>query len=99
MASIPFLFLVKKNVKYNQRIKLAKELIKINKNELDALNGNISSFHNGKEFINSSHPYSFDLDIFGEESIYQQINRTCTGGGASFLAEALKKPLHDIEKN
>jgi hypothetical protein len=93
-AAVPFLILVKQNVKYGLRIRLTKELIKINKNEIEALNGNISAFHPGKEFIDPSHPYSFDLDLFGEESIYQNMNRTCTGGGASFLAEALKKPLY-----
>ncbi len=98
IATVPFLILVKQNVKYGQRIKLTKELIKINKNEVEALNGNISVFHPGKEFIDSTHPYSFDLDIFGEESIYQNINRTCTGGGASFLAEALKRPLHNVKE-
>jgi DNA mismatch repair ATPase MutS len=98
LTSIPFLILVKQNVKYAKKIKLTKELLKINKNELEAINGNISAFHPGKEFIAPTHPYSFDLDIFGEESIFQNINRTCTGGGANFLAEALKKPLHDIKE-
>ncbi|NJO88487.1 MAG: hypothetical protein HC831_05620 [Chloroflexia bacterium] len=64
IATVPFLILVKQNVKYGQRIKLTRELIKINKNEIEALTGNISAFHPGKEFIDPSHPYSFDLDIF-----------------------------------
>jgi DNA mismatch repair ATPase MutS len=98
IATVPFLILVKQNVKYGLRIKLTKELIKINKNEIEALTGNISAFHPGKEFIDPSHPYSFDLDLFGEESIYQNMNRTCTGGGATFLAEALKKPLYSIKE-
>ena len=93
LSIIPFLILVKQNVKYSQKIKLVNELIKINKNELEAINGNISVFHPGKEFIDHNHSFSYDLDVFGDESIYQKINRTCTGGGASYLANALKFPL------
>jgi len=98
LSTIPFLTLVKQNVKYSRKIKLVTELIKINKNELEGINGNISVFHPGKEFVDHNHSFSYDLDIFGDESIYQKINRTCTGGGASYLAKALKFPLQDASK-
>ncbi len=95
---IPFLFLIQLNVKLSHKIRHLKELININQNEIEALNGNISVFPSGTEFTNPEHPYSYDMDIFGQESIYQAINRTSTAGGSIFLANALKTPLLESQK-
>ena len=98
LALIPFLILVKVNVSLGRKIKHLKALIEINKNEIEALNGNISVFRNGKEYIDYDHFFSYDLDIFGEGSIYQSINRTCTKGGADSLSDAIKNPYTDKTK-
>lgn len=58
-------------------------------NEISFLEGNYTPFDNGKHFINKKHPYSYDLDIFGENSIYHMINRTVTHEAGSILAEKL----------
>ncbi len=98
LSLMPFLFLVQKSGKYKYKIRFTQELIRINQSELDALKGNTSNFDAGKEFIDNKHNYSFDLDIFGDKSIYQYINRTCTEGGADKLAYALKNPLIEANK-
>jgi len=98
IAILPFLFLIKLNVGLAKQIKHLKELISINFNELEGLKGNYSIFPAGSEFINPEHPYSYDLDVFGQESIYQAINRTSTAGGAISLATALKEPLLENKK-
>ncbi|MEN8118737.1 MAG: hypothetical protein ABFS35_00220 [Bacteroidota bacterium] len=98
IALIPFLILVKINVRYEKEINHLKALYEINKNEIEGLKGNISVFRNGKEYINYDHTFSYDLDIFGEGSIYQSINRSCTKGGADVLAESFKNPLQDKSK-
>ncbi len=95
LAFIPFLILIKINVWLSKKINHLKALIEINKNELEGLNGNTTVFKSGKEYINYDHAFSYDLDIFGEGSIYQSINRTCTKGGADALADAFKNPLLD----
>lgn len=97
-ALIPFLILVKINVRYERKMNHLKALIEINKNEIEGLKGNIFVFRDGKEYINYDHPFSYDLDIFGESSIYQSINRTCTKGGADVLADSLKNPYRDKTK-
>ena len=94
-ALIPFLFLVKINTKNTAKIKHVKELIRINTNELSACNGNYSVFPSGKEYINYEHPFTYDLDIFGQESIYQSMNRSCTKGGADTLAKYLQNPIQN----
>lgn len=97
-ALIPFLYLVKVNVRNEHRINHLKALVEINKNELEGLKGNISVFRAGKEYIDYDHAFSYDLDIFGEASIYQSLNRTCTKGGADALANSFKNLLLDKKK-
>jgi DNA mismatch repair ATPase MutS len=61
-------------------------LKKIQINELDALSSDFSANSSGSEFIDPHHPYSYDLDIFGEGSLFQYINRSSTRGGKRLLA-------------
>jgi len=70
-----------------KRIILIEILIHINQLEVNALNGNYSAFDPGNEFIDQSHDYTHDLDIFGEGSLFQFINRTATIFGKLRLAE------------
>ena len=89
---IPFLFLIKLNSKYKKRIAYLREIISINKNELLALDRKYSQFPNGKEYINYDHQFTYDMDVFGEASLFQYINRTCTNIGKNFLARWFQNP-------
>jgi len=64
-------------------------LIKLNKNELDALAGNFEAFNSGKEYTDHLHPFSEDMDLFGRGSIFQSINRSATVSGEQKLAGLL----------
>jgi hypothetical protein len=86
---LAFLILVKYSVSVNSRIRHLNELIKINQDEISGLKGDYSVFQPGNEFVVPNHPYSFDLDIFGDGSVFQLLNRSCTAGGASLLARLL----------
>ena len=78
---IPFILLVKlHNRLFHQKNYLEKK-IEINRQELQALTYDTSAFDNGEEFINPSHLYTYDLDVFGEHSLFQYINRTATQPG------------------
>lgn len=55
-------------------------------NEIKAINGDFSAFPSGKEYIQPSHEYTYDLDIFGEQSLFQRLNRTVTKEGSDRLA-------------
>jgi hypothetical protein len=67
-------------------IKRLENLIRINRQELDALYGDASGFDPGNDFIDQDHPYSHDLDIFGTGSLFQYVNRTSTIFGRERLA-------------
>jgi len=72
-------------------------LIDINRNEFKALNYNFKVFVSGSEYLETSHPYSYDLDIFGEGSLFQSLNRTSTKVGKDKLAMWLSTPGKDPE--
>ena len=57
--------------------------------EVDYLNGKYASFDEGEEYVDASHPFTFDLDVFGKGSLFQRISRTITSGGSDLLAEQL----------
>ena len=100
-AIILFFFLIKKNIQLEKIKKKTSILKKIVEDELLALNHQFSHFKNGTEFLNTDHFFSYDLDLFGEGSLFQFINRTSTISGQQKLAGWLINPSlhkHEIEK-
>jgi cadmium resistance protein CadD (predicted permease) len=77
--------------------KLTEALIAINDIENDYLDQAKLSFDNGFEFNNFNHPYAYDLDIFGEHSLFQNLNRTGTFIGKKTLANQLLTLLPNDE--
>ena len=94
---LPFVLLMK----YHNRLFYRKEYLEkkaeINEQELAALNYDTSAFDGGKEFIDPTHLYTYDLDVFGLHSLFQYINRTCTEPGRRLLAEWLGMHLEKKE--
>jgi DNA mismatch repair ATPase MutS len=78
----------------NQRhIAYLDSLITINKDELACIEGSYAAFDSGQEFFDTKHPYSYDLDLFGPQSIYQLICRATTTSGKAALAARMQQPL------
>lgn len=75
----------------------AMRLQSINEQELMALEHNFSSFQNGKQFIDASHDFSSDLNLFGEQSVFPIFNRTVCDNGEELLAYWFKNP--PLDKN
>jgi hypothetical protein len=95
---VGYVFSVKRHEELKQEVSLLQSLSLINTWETGAQQGNHSNFPDGSEFINSHHPFSFDLDIFGEGSLFQRINRTSTEPGKELLASILANPLTSAEQ-
>ncbi len=70
-----------------RKILRLQRMIKINEQELPALQHDFSAFNPGNEFVSQEHPYTFDLDIFGTGSLFQYLNRTSTVFGKEKLAD------------
>ena len=96
-----FLFLVKYHGRISFQKTFRKTLSTINEEEIDYLENKKMPFNDGSSYINTSHNYSYDLDIFGEKSIFQILNRTGTYIGETKLAKALLTllPNQEIERN
>lgn len=92
-----FLCLLKLFLKYSDIKKFFSNLTLINKNEADALAGNLSAFNPGSSYIDMKHNFSFDVDLFGPSSLFQYLNRTVTGYGRDILAGWLSDPSHISE--
>ena len=95
---VAFAALVRTHTKQFREKVIKENLLKINTAELAAMKGDFSAQPFGTEFINTRHSYSYDLDIFGEGSLFQFINRASTFSGKQFLAERLTSPLSSADE-
>lgn len=87
---IVFIIVVNIYVKIQNKIAYHKTLKQINADEISFLAGNYT-FDNGLEYQNPQHAYSYDLDLFGSNSIFQFTNRTGTFLGKDALANSLQE--------
>jgi hypothetical protein len=94
-ALVLFLVFVRKSLENKEALNFVKNIIRINELELAALSGDHSGFSNGEEWIDPKHPYSYDMDIFGNNGIYQYLNRCVSKHGKTALARYLKGELND----
>lgn len=96
-----FLILMRYHSKLLIQKQLLQALVEVNENEIAYLNREQIPFENGQEFNDFNHPYSYDLDIFGANSLFQNINRTATFIGKKTLAQRFTSILSndEIEEN
>ena len=92
-----FIFFMRIHSRVSFQRLLAETLLKINKNEIAFLKREKTPFENGAEFIDFHHPYAYDLDIFGDHSLFQNLNRTASFIGKKTLAELLLHTLPETE--
>jgi hypothetical protein len=90
---IIFAILIVRHTFLSNKKRYAEALIKLSSNELKGLDYNFSAFDGAPDKINSEHSFSLDLDIFGEHSFFQSINRTVTAMGRERLATWFIYPL------
>lgn len=97
ICTILFIVLVAYNEKLKARQKLNFAYIESVEAELSASGGNYRCFDGSPDFSDPAHPFATDLDIFGEHSVFQLVNRCTTHAGKRMLARWLLKPL--LEKD
>jgi ABC-type multidrug transport system fused ATPase/permease subunit len=96
-----FIVLLRYHTKVSQNKKRAEALLSINTDEINFLENNKLPFKNGDEFVDTTHQYAHDLDIFGSHSLFHHLNRTATYKGKRKLADMLLNllPNEEILKN
>lgn len=98
IAGAAFFYLIKRYDTEKAKRDIFKALVSINQQEIKNLEEHRSHAAAGNEFIDPHHPYSYDLDLFGDGSLFQFLNRTTHLFGASALAQSLLHPNTAIIK-
>lgn len=97
ISIIVFLVFIKLHDKLYRTRLYEEAKIKVAKDNLEKIRLDLSNASTGSKYINSRHPFSYDLDIFGEKSIFALLDTTSTYGGTDTLAQWLEFPSgHDI---
>tara|TARA_R110001583_G_scaffold61034_2_gene180891 strand:+ start:30978 stop:32747 length:1770 start_codon:yes stop_codon:yes gene_type:complete len=95
---ICFIYLIFRHAFLQDNKRLYVELTAINKKEIEVLNDNYFNLNKGEEFIDATHFYSFDIDLFGKGSFFQYCNRTTTTGGREkFVKTLTENHISDID--
>lgn len=79
----------------SRRIEWLEALHGVYERELRYLSGDYKCFDDGARYADPSHPFTFDMDIFGRESLYNRVCRTLTTGGSDCLARSLSGDSFD----
>jgi len=53
------------------------------------MQGDFSCFDDGERYSDPKHPFTYDLDVFGRDSLFNRIDRTVCTGGSDELARSL----------
>ena len=93
-----FFLLIKKFIQAEKQLLYYQRLYKVNRDEMCALNRDLSAFDPGNKFTDPHHDYSYDLDLFGIGSLFQFLNRTVTRQGKTQLATLLKQSQRSTEE-
>ena len=84
--------------KWCEKKEYSETLETICNNELQGLDYDFSAFDGAADKIDTSHSFTYDLDIFGDNSIFQSINRTVTGEGREILVNWFSSPLKNRQQ-
>lgn len=90
-----YLYGLTSDTRQQSKIQANKKIRAVYAGELAYLHGDYSAFADGSRYADASHPFTFDLDIFGKDSLFNRINRTVTQKGSDKLAEKLQALLAD----
>ena len=77
------------DIKNDRKITDAVALKLVYEKEVAYQTGDYTKFDAGERYLQPTHPFTFDLDVFGQGSLFQRINRTISSGGSDYLAESL----------
>jgi DNA mismatch repair ATPase MutS len=102
MAFIIFIVLYLLLVKVHSRMFKRKAYLEkaklVNEQELKAINYDVSDFDDGIVYIDATHDFSFDIDVFGKKSLFQSMCRTVTALGKTILSNCFITPLDTKDK-
>ncbi|MFN3998858.1 MutS-related protein [Algoriphagus sp.] len=93
LALAVFIHLIQKTNTLKDQEQIYLALIKISENKALRKNRTLEKLDSGAEFSDKHHPFSGDLDIFGDHSLFQLLNHTTSVNGKKRLADLIKSPF------
>jgi ABC-type multidrug transport system fused ATPase/permease subunit len=84
-----FLWLITRHSKISYQKKLVQALIDINETELAVGQRQFNHLPDGAQFVQEQDYFSRDIDLFGQGSFFQYLNRTALDSGRDYLASML----------
>ena len=94
-----FILLTIIQIKSEKKLAETKIKLKIHEDYIARMDGKWGSFEDkGAEFVCKDHRYSSDLDIFGDNSVFQYLNTTKTWHGRQQFAKDLTGADYDAEE-
>ena len=90
LLSLLLYFLVRyMDVRNNATVASLTDLRQVYLDELEAEQGHFACFDAGERYVDSRHPFTYDLDIFGKEALFNRMSRCVTTSGSDRLADYL----------
>ncbi len=86
---VAYILIRRADISNANRITQQEDMRSVYQNELAYLSGDFNGFGDGASYSDPQHPYTFDMDIFGRDSLFNRVNRTITSGGSDRLAKEL----------
>lgn len=77
------------DVQTSEKMQQLEDLRTVYADEVAGARGDFTCFDAGERYVDPHHAFTFDLDIFGRDSLFNRINRTITSGGSDRLARYL----------
>ncbi len=97
VAGAVFIYLVNRYNANFRKGRLLENLVKLSELEIKSLDNDYANFQSGERFLDPHHPYSYDLDLFGNGSLFQYLNRCGSAIGENKLSELLLNQLQQKE--
>jgi hypothetical protein len=92
VAIAAFLFLVKYHDRLFSARAMQDALIAIAGDGLARIALDLKKMPSGERYISSRHQYTYDLDVFGTDSLFSLLSSTATVAGSDLLAQHLAAP-------
>jgi hypothetical protein len=89
LSIVLFLIVISKYTNLKLKHEIVCQKIKLIDNEKKSLSGDFTGFHAGEKYIDPTHPFSNDLDIFKTNGIFSFLNRTTSELGEKQLKDRL----------
>lgn len=92
LVIIAFVWLSFKETKLNNKATFIEKNKQVFELEIQLHKRNFEGLDKGESFFTPNHDFAFDLDVFGEKSLFQLLNRTSTFTGRNYLGSWLNNP-------